>query len=61
MLDKLNFINYLLMSAAFVYFYSRCINSAQLERVLGESYFSYREKNRSFLIPAADLAFLTKR
>lgn len=46
MLDKLIFINYLLMSAALVRVHGKCINSAQLERVLGESYFSYREKTK---------------
>ena len=48
MLDKLNFINYLLMSAASVHIHGKCINSAQLECVLGESYFSYHEKKPFF-------------
>jgi len=48
MLDKLNFISYILMSAALVHFYGKCINSAQLEHTLDESILSYREKAERF-------------
>ena len=48
MLDKLNFISYILMSTAWVHFYGKCIKFAQLEHTLDEPSLSYREKAEQF-------------